>query len=335
MVSETTPLVEVETASPSDAVSATSLRRARRLLYVSHFSSQFSQQSWEFGLTLFLAAFTNYQSLLLVSTYGIVTGLVVCLWGPAAGRWFVDDRSWNRKAAARFLIGTQNVSVILTSGLCYLLLVATYQAPPPSATTSPWHWVQEKFLYIPTDVYSILMIVGIHFLGPLSTILDKAFLVSIERDWVVVMGEEARKLSDPSSAAPDHHSTWLSDTNVGMKQIDLSCRVAAPSFAGFIMAYSGDQLAWAALGIGSLNALSLAVEYTCTAMIYHLVPALAIKHAQLPVTKESSPEDTNGAIKSVDVEKDAGCGCRWAVPQGLQVYLAQPISGAGISLALL
>jgi solute carrier family 40 (iron-regulated transporter), member 1 len=285
MASETTPLVVG--SSPTALSSVAALRRARRWLYVSHSSAQFSQQSWEFGLTLFLAALTNYQSLLLVSTYGMVTGLVVCLAGPAAGRYWVDDGRWNRRAAARILLSAQNGSVIITSALCAVLLFRRGNL---------------------RDGPSLLLLLGLHVFGALSQLLDKVFLVAMERDWVVVMGEAARQMSDTTNS----NNTWLSDTNVAMKQIDLTCRVAAPAVAGALLGAS-DQLAAAAAGLGLLNAVALVVEYLATARIYHLVPALA-RHAN-----------------AEQAEKKAGA----RMPRGLHLYLAQPIGAAGISLALL
>jgi Ferroportin1 (FPN1) len=350
MASETTPLVVV---SPnSDAAITSSLQRARRLLYASHFSSQFSQQTWEFGLTLFLAAFTDYKSLLLVSTYGIVTGAAICIAGPSAGRYFVDGSNWNRISAAKFLIWTQNASVLITSAMCYALLLSKNQQHHSKSQNVPLTWIQNKFLEIPIDFYSVMLIVGIHIFGPLAQILDKAFLVTIERDWVVVMGEQVQNLKQVGSSSINQPSrTWLSETNVFMKQIDLSCRVAAPSFAGLVIGASvagrtenhadigNEKLAFAAFLIGLLNGLSLIVEYCCTAHIYQLIPALAVKRAVVvPVKTQHSDddrlEDSNDVGVTQSRNKTTSC-CAIALPFGLEIYLAQPISWAGVSLALL
>ena len=155
--SETTVLLSKSTVVQDDH-----LNQARRLLYVSHAFSQFSESAWQFALILFLAAFSNYQSLFLISTYGLTSGLSICLFGASAGR-FVDTS--NRLYAARFFIWTENLGVVIATALCYILLS-----------------MERDYMY---DTRSVLLLLGIHFFGSLATILDKGFLVAIERDWVV------------------------------------------------------------------------------------------------------------------------------------------------------
>lgn len=446
------------------------LQRARRLLYASHLSAQCSEQAWQFGLILFLAAFTDYRSLALVSSYGLCSGLVVCVAGPAAGRYFVDDvdngngdhgngsqssSRWNRVAAAQFLIWTQNVSVLAATVCCYALLVALrlpqqqqqqqhdhrqmYYHPEEEEQEEELNWFQRKLIGVPLDLYSVMLLLGIHVFGSLAQILDKAFLVAIERDWVVVMGQVATDLmthemerntddsNSNNSAADDAHATtaddagskhqneqqqhhqpskaWLSETNVIMKQIDLSCRIAAPALAGFIIGaaaatttrsnnnnnsatttttaitpspqpHPSYDLASAALLVGLLNAVSLVVEYVCTARIYQLVPELAARKQQQQHSHNNSnsssssnnnnraataalqedEENNNTAItattktgntnnvcfsypancsaKQVAVAAYSSCAMA-ALPPGLRIYMEQPISWAGLGLALL
>ena len=44
------------------------IKKAQRLIFVSHFVSQFSECAWQFAVVLFLAAVSDYQSILLVSS---------------------------------------------------------------------------------------------------------------------------------------------------------------------------------------------------------------------------------------------------------------------------
>ena len=53
------------------------VQTARNTLYISHLSAKFTEIAWQFCLILFLSALTGYQSLFLVSTYGLFSGLVV------------------------------------------------------------------------------------------------------------------------------------------------------------------------------------------------------------------------------------------------------------------
>ena len=53
------------------------VQTARNTLYISHLSAKFTEIAWQFCLILFLSAMTGYQSLFLVSTYGLFSGLIV------------------------------------------------------------------------------------------------------------------------------------------------------------------------------------------------------------------------------------------------------------------
>ena len=230
---------------------------ARRLLYFSHFFNQFSENAWQFCLVLFLAAFSNYESLVLVSTYGIVSQLFVCTLAPSMGR-IIDNT--DRLRVARGFIGAENFAVVSATIFCYMLL----------SNDEDLHAISESHEYsgmthgVPSDRKSILLLIGIHILGAFARVFDSAFLVAIERDWVVVM---SLAVANPSE---EKQKTWLAETNVFMTQIDLSCSIVAPAFAGLIVAYldkgsgssdSPSDLRPAALFVGCLNVLALIVEY--------------------------------------------------------------------------
>lgn len=105
-------------------ISMKMLNRSRRLLYISHFFTQFSENAWQFAPILFLAAFVQYQSLIYVSTYGIISNAAVCLFSSAAST-HVIDRSNNRLRSAQYLIWIENTCVIIASIFCYILLRKT------------------------------------------------------------------------------------------------------------------------------------------------------------------------------------------------------------------
>lgn len=399
--------------------SVEALQTARRLLYTSHCSAQFSEQTWQFSLLLFLTALTNYSSVFLVSSYGLVSGLVVCLAGPAAGRFFVDNklRRCDRLTAAQFLIGSQNMSVLLATACCYFLLLASQQQQSDEEgmqkafeknhdETTLLAWVESTLQGVPLDYSSVWLIVGVHIFGSLAQILDTAFLVTIERDWVVVMHNVSTFVASVNTDGSEdgigngsqtiHHSSgsgvsWLAETNVVMKQIDLSCKVAAPAIAGFFIGaakaapagatshqqqqYPNDNgaydLATAALIVGMINAMSLMVEYLCTARIYELVPALRVQTLEHPAppstpmllsvqllcggnnTTETKVIAANAVIvddttgnndnghgvnrTQTAVPLDAQCGFFGAhlLPSGLQTFMNQRISWAGLGLAML
>jgi len=213
---------------------------------------------------------------------------------------------------------------------------------------------------IPTDPFSIFLLIGIHLLGAVASILDSGFLVAVERDWIVVMSEA---VEHSITSSPDDNQTsttserqlqkqrqWLSDTNVFMRQIDLSCKIGAPAVAGVFVGLFDDgsqqdhgyDLRGAAILVGALNVSALIVEYICTAKIYHNVPDLALK-TEPKLQKKERIEDGSSTRTPTDdprLEKsdpDTLHSKRrlLEVPEGLRIYFSQSVCWAGFSLALL
>ncbi|CAB9505585.1 family 40 member 1 [Seminavis robusta] len=335
------------------------LAQARRLLYTSHLFAQFSEVAWQFCLILFLAAFTNYNSLMLVSTYGLISQGSVGLFGAKAGR-FVDDIAHSRLFVAQRFILTENLCVVLASICCYLLLASTaldnngmqrsIEDPSDQVARISNTWLAHRLNGIPLDSTSVLLLVGIHILGSIANLLNSGFLVAMERDWIVVMSQYASKTfhinhnNNYNDAPMDTVSReWLSKTNVTMKQIDLSCKVVAPAVAGFLIAAFDNQdggsnhsdLRGAAVLVGGINMTALIVEYICTARIYKMLPALAIRKdtkCQQPTTSENQDEEQAAATTKIEPPKDS----KWRfLPTSVQIYLDQPVSMGGVSLALL
>ena len=326
---EASTLIKSNEKNEAAADDSSDLAKARRLLYVSHFFAQFSEAAWQFALILFLAAFTEYKSLFLISTYGVASGLSICLLGAKAGR-FVDGS--NRLFAASFFIWTENLSVLIATVLCYLLLNITpinnntEEEEAAIVSESP-SWTNRNFPHGALTPWSIFLLIGIHFWGSLASILDAGFLVAIERDWVVIMSHEVSgKTSD-----------WLSETNVMMKQIDLTCRVVAPALAGFVIgafdnsAHKGSDLTGAALLVGAVNVAALIVEYCCTHQIYHLVPKLAEMPRHAMVSRNT---ELDLHVHSELVSSNMKCRIM-KLPSGLKLYMDQPVAWAGLGLSLL
>lgn len=329
-------------------------RDARWVLYISHFFNQFSEQAWQFCIALFMAAFTNNQSLILVTSYGLVTYSFVCLFGSSVGRYI--DQS-NRLMVARQFIGFENLAVVTATFLCHILLSRDHDLiiggdnyiPDDPQTT-----MAEEPLY---DLKSVSLLVGIHLLGAVAMILDSGFLVAVERDWIVVMSigvcnlrKSERKLTKEEEE--NVQKTWLSDTNVKMRQIDLSCKIIAPAIGGIFIAYFDDgksqnhgyNLRGATLVVGGVNVVALVVEYICTAKIYHKIPELAQKSLDDTVAKQGNKEEksenekgereitTEGAIKSGNT---TNLKRSLKILDDLEVYFSQSICWAGFSLSLL
>lgn len=253
-----------------EELSSEALEEARRLLYISHLFAKGSEIAWQFCLVLFLAAFTKYQSLILVSTYGLFSAFTVFVCGGRIGE-YVDQTP--RLQTARFFIVWENTSVVVATIGCYIL----FQLDTNSTSTTDQEqqqyssWWYELTKGVPTSWGAIVCLIGIHFFGAIARVLDKGFTVAVEKDWIVVMSQQATSVPTAPTAEKEPHdddaacleelsskgeeqillesnnhksqkigpslsSMWLSQTNVTMTQIDLGCKAIAPTIAGFIMA---------------------------------------------------------------------------------------------------
>lgn len=280
------------------------IHRAQRLLYLSHFSGQFTEISWQFSLVIFLSACTHYRSLFLISTYGICVNITMVIFGSGVGK-MIDYLP--RLRVARLLIVSENLSVIVASFCCYLLLSLP---------------LNETFHDIPVDPLSIFLLLAIHSMGSVAQLMDRAFLVAVERDWVVVLCK---------SAGQHNFASYLTSTNVTMKQIDLSCKVLAPSLIGVLVpVLNGNStephnLRGACVVIGLLNVISLFAEYVCTERVYRLIPALVLKGGDTVALENAAPKVESKSERSWDM-----CAC-----QGLQIFFSQKSFAAGLALSML
>jgi len=171
---------------------------ARKVLYTSHFAAKFTEIGWQFCLILFLTALTGYQSLVLVSTYGLFSGLVVCLSGSSAGA-FIDSTKYSRLFIVRLFIWVQNLSVVVATICCFFLLrmvkdtdVSSSQEYPSRFLESNVHlgYVFTNFVP-PFNATSLGLLIAIHIFGALANLTDQAITVAMERDWIVVMSKVA------------------------------------------------------------------------------------------------------------------------------------------------
>jgi iron-regulated transporter 1 len=309
---------------PLATIDSDTLSHARNLLYVSHFFAQFSEVSWQFSVAIFLSACTNYQSLILVSSYGMALNLSVCVTAGSLGDWI--DRT-NRLHVARRLIVFENMAVFVGTLSCWFLLSSissgNVSSASPNIDESSMVSYQERFSEVPRSVRAVAALMGIHVSGSVAQLLDRAFLVAIERDWVVVLSQ---------AAGGENFQRFLADTNVTMKQIDLSCKVVAPGIAGLAISMIGD-LQWACLVVGGINLVALFVEYSCTTKIYALIPALSFPKQDLEPQHETDESCVvENSTKSPSLSKRT---CPLWLPHNLRIYLEQPSSPGGIGLAFL
>jgi len=207
------------------------ISRARSVLYTSHLAAKFTEIGWQFCLILFLSALTGYQSLALVSTYGLFSGLVVCFAGSSAGA-FVDSGKYTRLYIIQLFIWVQNVSVVIASTCCFFLLrmvkeadinIAPVQAAPArflasGAPTVSLH-IFSNFVP-PFNGITIGLLVAIHIFGALAKLTDQAITIAFERDWIVVMSKVAASdIDDDDEYFPMEGSSIGSTTSSALYSV--------------------------------------------------------------------------------------------------------------------
>lgn len=196
--------------SPAEA----HLEEAKTILFVSHLVAKFSEFWWQFCLILFLTALTNYKSLCLVSTYGLFTGLVVCLSGPSTGA-LVDSKDNSRLYIAKLFIWTQNLSVILATTCCFLLLRLVPPTNGDEESTIENTGTAKIMSEILPDLApsatwnTWVLIVAVHLFGALGKLTDQSMTVAMERDWIVVMSKVAGGNNHNDNNDSDSESEYL------------------------------------------------------------------------------------------------------------------------------
>ncbi|KAJ4180725.1 hypothetical protein NW759_017231 [Fusarium solani] len=223
-----------------------------RRLYLSHFLSTWNSRVFEFGAVLYIAIIFP-GTLMPMSVHAFVRGLSAIAFAPAVGL-YID--TGNRLQVIRVSIVFQRVVVAASCAIFYVLL---------------------KGLPAGSPVGLGLLVVATLFacMEKLCSIMN---LVSVEKDWVVVVAEK-----DPEA---------LRIINAQMRRIDLLCKLLGPLFIALIDGYSSE----AAIVVNfAMNAASVVVEYFAIARVYWEVPELQRpKQEHQPSIQFDSSQDSHG-----------------------------------------
>ncbi|KAH7100387.1 iron-regulated transporter [Auriculariales sp. MPI-PUGE-AT-0066] len=208
-------------------------------LYTSHLLSMWNSRVFEFGAVIYMAHIFP-KTLLPMSIYALFRASSAVFIAPAIGR-YID--TWNRLQVVRLSIFAQRLVV---TGSCIIFL-AVLRGPLGTNNAS-----------ISSGVLVVLVLFACT--EKLGAIMN---LVSIERDWVVVIagGEEA----------------LLRRLNSQMRRIDLFCKLAGPLFVALL---SGISVELTILINLIINTASIAIEYRTIARVYLAVPEL--RHPKVP-----------------------------------------------------
>jgi iron-regulated transporter 1 len=213
------------------------LKRVRRILYVSHFTREFLQLTFQFNLVVWLVQTESglflislYQSMVNFSVLALVPILSSHIDEAAAGK------KLNRKQFSSYVIIAENVCVLVVT-LAFSLII--FNIDKGNGNRGLVH-----------------CLVGISCLfGASYQVLYEILRITMERDWIVVM------------ASGDDN--WLQKTNVVLKQTHLISKILSPVITGEIL-NNNSGIFW----IGGCAVLSLLIELKCIDQMYELLPSL-------------------------------------------------------------
>ncbi|KAL1695777.1 Ferroporti-1 [Schizophyllum commune] len=218
-------------------------------LYVSHFLSTWNSRVFEFGAVLYLASIYP-GTLLPMSVYALSRQVSTILFSPFIGRYI--DRA-NRLKVVRLSIVLQRITVTVSCVVFFLLSSG---------------WGRQMDL----QYASLAVLAALACIEKLCAVMN---MVSVERDWVVVIADE--------------NEANLRVLNAQMRRIDLFCKLAGPFLISIVDGVSTEVAILVNLG---MNLASILVEYFAIARVYQCVPALQ----QPKIPPPSSPTSDNSPI---------------------------------------
>ena len=219
-----------------EVVGRDDLTLIKRGLFVSHFLSTWNARGFEFGAILLLAAIF-LGDLLPMSLYALGRAASTILLAPTVGRYINTSE---RLQAIRRSILWQRSAVLVPCALFAIL---------SSFKSGFGVWIRFLLLGATTLLACV---------EKLYAVLN---MVSVERDWVVVISNSDESL--------------LQRLNSQMRRIDLFCKLVSPLVISLL-----DECATSIAIVVTLgaNAISMPTEYILIAQVYHKVPALARHH---------------------------------------------------------
>ncbi|KAK8069094.1 Ferroporti-1 [Apiospora phragmitis] len=257
MANEQSPLLGIEEASDDGAQTQ---RRQQgeippsivRALYVSHTLSAWNSRLFEFGAVLYLATIFP-GTLLPMSIYAITRGLAAIVFAPAMGQ-YID--SGDRLQVVRVSIAGQRLAVALSCGIFGFLVK---RGPLESQGKA-----------------GLLALLA--FLACVEKLCSTLNLISVEKDWVVVIA--------------DNDEAVLRSLNAQMRRIDLLCKLLGPLFIALLVGISTEFAIWVNLG---MSLMSVVFEYFAIARVYHEVDGLQIPKNGPQLSRPDGPNNADRA----------------------------------------
>ena len=205
--------------------------RVTSRLYTSHLLSTWNSRSFELGAVLFIASIYPH-TLRPLSVYAIVRNGAAIVLSPAVGTW-IDHA--DRLVVVRWSIVGQRLAVAISCAIFWILLVRKHLQPSAKSC-----------------LFGLAVILAC--IEKLCSVMN---LVSVERDWVVVI------------ARGDDDTRLL--LNARMRRIDLFCKLLGPLIIALINGSSTLVAVWVTL---AMNIVSVFVEYFAIGAVFRSTPAL-------------------------------------------------------------
>ncbi|KAF3330448.1 solute carrier family 40 member 1-like isoform X3 [Carex littledalei] len=279
-----------------------------RLMYAGHFLARWGARMWEFSVALYMIN-SWPDSLLFTAIYGVVESASIAIFGPLIGS-LVDRLTYLQ--VLRVWLLTRSLSFVVAGGSVTALLI------------------YDDLKTTDFQIFMVLIVVT-NLFGAVGVLSTLAGTILIEREWVVVM----------SNGEPPE---LLTKMNSVIRRIDLSCKLLAPVFTGFIISFI--SLRASAIIFSVWNIVSVLLEYWLLASVYNGVPSLSesdqrrnarvgggniAESSSILEESESSIGDETDDWKIQAMERLSVIPCfdSWIV------YLKQEVALPGISLAIL
>ena len=218
---------ERPTASSSCPIS----RQITTRLFISHFLSTWNSRLFEMGSVLFIAAIFP-GTLLPMSVYALVRSGAAVILSPAIGSW-IDQG--DRLNVVRISIVGQRLAVGASCGT---------------------FWILHERTELGTRSRIGLFVVNV-LLACIEKLCSVMNLVSVERDWVVVISQD--------------NDTARRILNARMRRIDLFCKLFGPLAISLVDGASTIVAIYVTL---AMNCTSVLIEYFTIAAVFGMVPAL-------------------------------------------------------------
>lgn len=269
------------------------------LLYTSHFLSTWNSRLFEFGAVLFLASIYPH-TLQPMSIYALLRCAAAIFFSQPVGH-LIDHG--NRLTVVRLSILGQRVAVIC-SCLCFLIMQQRNS-----------HGGEAMYDLVQGGIFAITILAAC--VEKLASIMN---LVSVERDWVVVIAGD--------------DDTVRREMNAKMRRIDLLCKLLGPLAISTVAIVSTDVAIWVTLGT---NLAAVGVEYAFIARVYNMVPELRrrqrgdtdrAEYQEIGLELDTSSEDPAPATGDTTTS-------RFLPVASIPIYFRHPVFLPSLSLALL